>query len=186
MLETGDEWRSRGLWIGIAAMTFVVTLSNVLVQFPISDWLTWAAFTYPISFLVTDLTNRALGPRPARRVVYVGFAVAVILSIAFAGWRIALASGAAFLVAQLLDVYLFDRLRRAAWWRAPFLSSTLASALDTAVFFSLAFAGTQVPWVTLALGDYAVKLAMAGAMLLPFRALMSTIRARPADEALSS
>ena len=111
--------------------------------------------------------------------------MAVLLSIFFASPRIALASGAAFLCAQLLDVYVFDRLRRAAWWRAPFVSSTLGSALDTALFFSLAFVGTGIPWVTLALGDFAVKMAMALALLLPFRALMTAVRARPQDEALA-
>ncbi len=185
MSRQAASWGARGLWIGVLAMTVVVTLSNVLVQFQVNDWLTWAAFTYPVSFLVTDLTNRALGPRTARRVVYLGFAVAVLLSIYFAGPRIALASGAAFLFAQLLDVYVFDRMRRTAWWQAPFVSSTLASALDTAVFFSLAFAGTGVPWVTLAFGDYGVKLVMALAMLLPFRALMTTVRERAGDEALA-
>lgn len=161
-----------GFWIGVAAMSALVATSNVLVQYPINDWLTWAAFTYPACFLVTDLTNRALGPVAARRVVYVGFALGVVLSVSLATWRIGLASGTAFLVAQLLDVRIFDRLRQAAWWRAPLVSSSLASALDTALFFSLAFAGTGVPWVTLALGDFVVKLAMALAMLLPFRALM--------------
>ena len=165
--------RTTGFWIGVAAMTVIVTVSNVLVQYAINDWLTWAAFTYPISFLVTDLTNRALGPKVARSVVYVGFAVGVALSVHYATWRIGLASGTAFLVAQLLDVQIFDRLRRMIWWQAPLVSSSIASALDTTVFFSLAFAGTAVPWVTLGLGDYAVKLAMALAMLLPFRALMA-------------
>lgn len=169
-----------GFWIGVAAMSALVATSNVLVQFPINDWLTWAAFTYPICFLVTDLTNRALGPDAARRVVYVGFALGVVLSVSLASWRIGLASGTAFLVAQLLDVKIFDRLRQATWWQAPLVSSTLASALDTALFFSLAFVGTGVPWVTLALGDFAVKLAMALAMLLPFRALMSATRPRAA------
>jgi len=161
-----------GLAAGVIAMTIIVTGSNVAVQFPINDWLTWGALTYPISFLVTDLTNRALGPTTARRVVYAGFMVAVALSIFLATWRIALASGTAFLLAQLLDIAIFDRLRRAPWWQAPFVSSTLASALDTALFFSLAFAGTGLPWLTWGLGDYAAKLLMAVAMLLPFRVLM--------------
>jgi len=112
----------RGLAVGVAAMTVIVTGSNIAVQFPINDWLTWGALTYPVSFLVTDLTNRALGPAKARRVVYAGFAVAIALSIFLATWRIALASGTAFLLAQLLDIAIFDRLRRAAWWRAPFVS----------------------------------------------------------------
>ena len=172
---------TRGVLLGILAMTVIVTVSNVAVQFPINDWLTWGALTYPVSFLVTDLTNRALGTASARRVVYVGFTVAVVLSVAVAGWRIAAASGLAFLLAQLLDIAIFDRLRRAAWWHAPFVSSILASALDTAVFFALAFAGTGLPWVTWALGDYGVKLAMALALLLPFRAAMRWVRPQAAD-----
>ena len=150
------------------AMVVVVAASNYLVQFPLNDWLTWAAFTYPVSFLVTDLVNRFLGPRPARRVVYIGFALAVMLSLWLATPRIALASGGAFLVAQLLDVRVFDRLRRGVWWRAPLVSSALASAVDTALFFGLAFAGTGLPWVTWAIGDLGVKLLVAFALLLPF------------------
>lgn len=171
-------WRE--LRLPIAAMVVIVTASNVLVQFPINAWLTWAAFSYPVSFLVSELTNRHFGPARTRLVVYVGFALAVILSIYAAGWRIGLASGTAFLCAQLLDVTLFDRLRRLAWWKAPFVSASLASALDTVVFFGLAFGGTEVPWVTLALGDYAVKLTMASALLVPYRALMAHITALPA------
>ncbi len=160
-----------------AAMAAVVVASNVLVQFPVNDWLTWGAFTYPVAFLVTDLTNRRLGPEAARRVAVAGFVAAVLLSIWLATPRIALASGTAFLTAQLLDVTLFDRLRRRPWWQAPLASSTLASTWDTAVFFSLAFAGTGLPWVTWAVGDLGVKLAMALALLIPFRALMGS---RPA------
>jgi uncharacterized PurR-regulated membrane protein YhhQ (DUF165 family) len=163
--------------IPFAAMAAVVVASNVLVQFPVNDWLTWGAFTYPIAFLVTDLTNRRLGPEAARRVAVAGFVAAVILSIWLATPRIALASGTAFLTAQLLDVTLFDRLRRRPWWQAPLASSTLASVWDTAVFFSLAFAGTGLPWITWAIGDLGVKLAMALALLIPFRALMGS---RPA------
>jgi len=178
MSKSGYAVQMRGLAVGVAAMTVIVTGSNIAVQYPINDWLTWGALTYPVSFLVTDLTNRALGPRAARQVVYVGFAVAVILSIFLATWRIALASGTAFLLAQLLDIAIFDRLRRAAWWQAPFVSSTLASALDTALFFTLAFAGTGLPWMTWGLGDYAAKLFMALALLLPFRALMGLVMAK--------
>ena len=168
---------SRGVMLGVAAMTVIVAASNVLVQYPINDWLTWGAFTYPVAFLVTDLTNRALGAAKARQVVYAGFALAVVLSIVLATPRIAIASGLAFLVAQLLDVYIFDRMRRTArWWTPPLVSSSIASAVDTALFFSVAFVGTGVPWVTLGLGDYAVKLALALAMLIPFRALMHFAR----------
>ncbi len=171
-----DSLRLRGFWIGVTAMIVIVTGANIAVQYPINDWLTWGAFTYPVSFLVTDLTNRNMGPAVARRVVYVGFVLGVALSFYFAGWRIALASGSAFLVAQLLDVQIFDRLRRGIWWRAPFISSTLASVIDTALFFGLAFAGTGLPWVTWAIGDYGVKLAMALGLLIPFRALMPSVR----------
>lgn len=164
-----------GMGVGILSMVLVVTISNVAVQYPINDWLTYGALTYPIAFLVTDLTNRALGVAPARKVVYAGFAVAVGLSIWLATPRIALASGAAFLIAQLLDISIFDRLRRGNWWRAPLISSTLASFLDTALFFSLAFAGTGLPWVTWAIGDYGVKIAVALALLIPFRLALKAI-----------
>ncbi|HEY9568988.1 MAG TPA: VUT family protein [Thalassobaculum sp.] len=160
---------------GAGAMGLVVLVSNIAVNHPINDWLTWGAITYPIAFLVTDLTNRILGAGPARRVVYVGFAVGVALSVAFADVRIALASGSAFLLAQLLDIWIFDRLRRQTWWKAPIVSSLVASALDTAVFFSAAFAFTEVPWVTLAVGDYGAKLTMAAVLLAPFRAFLSAL-----------
>ncbi len=152
-------------------MALIVTASNVLVQFPINDWLTWGAFAYPISFLITDLANRSLGPRAAVRVVIAGFAVAVALSAAFATPRIAIASGSAFLIAQLFDVYVFDRLRRRTWWMPPLVSSLLGSAIDTILFFTLAFAMTGLPWVTWAIGDFGVKVAMALAMLIPFGVL---------------
>ena len=189
----------------VAAMAAVVVLSNVLVQFPVravlgpvdlADTLTWGAFTYPIAFLVTDLVNRRLGPTAARRVVVIGFLIAVLLSIALASPRIAIASGSAFLVAQLLDVSVFDRLRAGAWWRAPLASSALGSLVDTLIFFSLAFApafamldlgnepgslgfpapllgvGPDVPlWISLALGDLIVKGIVALALLGPYGAL---------------
>ncbi len=158
---------------GVVAMAVVVAVSNYLVQFQINDWLTWASFTYPVAFLVTDLINRRLGPGPARRVVYVGFACGVALSLVASTPRIALASGTAFLLAQLADVWLYNRLRRlATWWQTPLISSAVASVLDTVLFFSLAFAFTEVPWVTLAIGDYGAKIAVACAMLIPFRYLM--------------
>ena len=195
----------------IAAMTIVVVASNVLVQYPfrhfgLQDVLTWGAFTYPVAFLVTDLTNRRFGPGAARRVVAAGFAAAVILSIWLATPRIAIASGCAFLAAQLLDVAIFDRLRRQAWWRAPLISSLVGSVLDTVIFFGLAFAaafavldtgfglldgslGMAVPfmggeaplWVSLALGDLGVKTLIALAMLAPYGALLSILKpVRPA------
>lgn len=157
----------------VVAMTIVVVASNWLVQFPINDVLTWGAITYPFSFLITDLTTRLQGPERARRVVWVGFALAVMLSLWLATPRIALASGAAFVVGQLLDIQLFQRLRRGSWWRAPLVSSTLGSVVDTSLFFSLAFAGTDLPWVTLALGDLGVKLLLAVLALAPFRAVLA-------------
>ena len=136
----------------ILAMAAVIVLSNVLVQHPINDWLTWGAFSFPVVFLVTDLTNRSLGPTAARRVAWVGFALAVVVSLLLAPWRIALASGSAFILAQILDISLFNRLRRLSWWKAPLLGSLAASVLDTAVFFFLAFAGTDLDWTLLAAG----------------------------------
>jgi hypothetical protein len=186
-----DAERATVLW-GAAAMAAVVAASNVLVQYPVGPFLTWGAFTYPFAFLATDLVNRRSGPAAARRVVVVGFAAAVALSVWLATPRIALASGTAFLAAQLLDVALFDRLRRGAWWRAPLVSSAAGSAVDTALFFSLAFSATlamgwpvdewavapaplmglgpEAPfWVSLALGDFAVKIAMSLVALGPYR-----------------
>lgn len=186
---------------GVAAMAALVTASNILVQYPVGDFLTWGAFTYPFAFLVTDLTNRRFGPAAARRVVLVGFAVAVALSVALATPRIAIASGSAFLLAQLLDVAVFDRLRAGAWWRAPLTSSLLGSALDTALFFTLAFSaqaaflgpdepwaleaapllgvGPAAPfWVSLAVGDFCVKLLIALAALGPYRAISRGLAVR--------
>lgn len=157
----------------LAAMTVIVVASNWLVQFPINDVLTWGAITYPFSFLVTDLTTRLHGPVQARKVVAAGFGLAVVLSMWLATPRIALASGAAFLAGQLLDIQVFQRLRSGSWWRAPLVSSTAGSVIDTALFFSLAFAGTSLPWVTLALGDLAVKLLIAVLALVPFRAVLA-------------
>jgi uncharacterized PurR-regulated membrane protein YhhQ (DUF165 family) len=167
MNDRATPWGALG--IGVLAMVVVVTSANVLVQFPINDWLTWGAFTYPVSFLVTDLCNRVLGARNARRVVYAGFVAAVALSMTLATPRIAVASGTAFLLAQVLDVQIFDRLRDAElWWTPPLVSSAIASAVDTVLFFAIAFAGTPVPWVSLAAGDYVVKIALALLMLVPF------------------
>lgn len=204
-----------GFALAVAAMAAIVAASNVLVQYPVqarlgavnlADLLTWGAFTYPFSFLVTDLTNRSLGPAVARRVVLTGFAIAVVLSIWLATPRIAIASGTAFLVAQLLDVAIFHRLRTGAWWRAPVVSTTVGSIVDTALFFSLAFAATfsmlgenppfftaPTPllgvfsgltpplWVSLALGDLVVKLLLAGLALVPYRLVLGLLRPwRPA------
>jgi uncharacterized PurR-regulated membrane protein YhhQ (DUF165 family) len=154
-------------------MACVIALSNWLVQWPINDWLTWGAFSYPLVFLVTDLTNRALGPQTARRVAWVGFAFAVAISLALGPWRIALASGTAFIVAQLLDIGVFNRWRAQAWWKAPLIGSLVASVVDSAVFFFLAFAGEAgLNWVQLAAGDLAVKALMAALLLAPYRALL--------------
>jgi len=164
------------LALPVAAMAAVIVLSNVLVQHPINDWLTWGAFSYPLVFLVTDLTNRALGPQMARRVAFVGFGIAVLLSLWLADWRIALASGAAFLLAQLLDISVFNRWRQASWWKAPLIGSLVASVVDTAVFFFLAFAGTDMNWLMLAAGDLAVKALMAALLLAPYRALLPRLQ----------
>jgi queuosine precursor transporter len=171
-----------GLVAGMSAMGVVVLASNIAVNYPINDWLTWGALIYPIAFLVTDLVNRIFGPKPARKVVYAGFATGVVLSLWFADQRIALASGTAFLTAQLLDIWVFDRLRQQSWWKAPVVSSLLSSALDTALFFSLAFYATGLPWVTWAIGDYGAKLAMAAVLLVPFRAFIALLPQRFAQD----
>ncbi|TWG95995.1 hypothetical protein L598_002800000500 [Mesorhizobium sp. J18] len=198
--------RPQSLWPFMAAMVVVVTASNFLVQFPfghfgLGEILTWGAFTYPIAFLINDLTNRRFGPAAARRIVIVGFAIAVVLSVWLASPRIAIASGTAFLAAQLLDTAIFDRLRRQTWWRAPLISTMIGSVLDTILFFSLAFAarfafldtafglpdnslafpvslfGLDVPlWVSLGLGDFSVKVLIGLAMLVPYGALLSLLR----------
>lgn len=152
----------------VLAMIIIVASANYLVQFPINNWLTWGALTYPISYFITDLTNRLRGPRDARRVVWIGFALAVIVSALLASPRIAIASGTAFIVSQMLDIAVFDRLRQKGWWQPPLFSSAVGSAVDTLLFFALAFYATGVPWVTLAIGDYGVKLAIALIMLLPW------------------
>ena len=176
------------------AMTFVVVASNILVQYPfeplgLGDYLTWGAFTYPVAFLVTDLTNRRYGAGTARRLVAVGFVIAVALSIWLATPRIALASGTAFLVGQLLDITVFNRFRRQSWWRAPLIGSVFGSVIDTALFFSLAFAGDvemsgpvdfvglSLPlWQSLAICDFLVKMLLALLALLPYGALLRAIR----------
>jgi len=171
------------LWLPVTAMIVIVVASNILVQFPINDWFTWGTFSFPLAFLVTDLTNRRLGPAAARRVIYAGFPVAVLLSALLGGvvtdpamaLRVAAASGFAFLMGQVLDVAIFDRMRRARWWQTPLVSSAFASAVDTIVFFAGTFAGTPVPWQQLALGDFGVKLVMGVLLLVPYRALMAAV-----------
>ena len=168
---------------GIAAMVVVVLASNYLVQFPINDWLTWGAFTYPVAYLVSDLLNRRFGPSLARRVAWLGFAVAVAASLAVAPARIAAASGVAFIASQLLDIGIFHRLRRGNWWRAPLVATVIAAVLDSIVFWGIAFAGTDGPWLTWALGDLGVKLAVGVFMLLPFRLLIGRAAADNANTA---
>lgn len=160
------------LLLAVLAMGAVVLGSNVLVQYPINDWLTWGAFSYPIAFLVSNLINRRFGPQAARRVAWAGFAVAVVLSVWIATPRIAVASCSAFIVAQLLDITVFDRLRAGNWWRAPMVATTCSATVDTAIFWSIAFAGSQLPWISWAAGDLAVKLAIGVCLLAPFRALL--------------
>jgi uncharacterized PurR-regulated membrane protein YhhQ (DUF165 family) len=161
--------KHRYLLAPIVAMFCITTSSNFLVEIPINQWLTWGAFTYPFSFLVTELTNYYYGPRPARTVVYAGFCFAIVVTFSLMNQRIALAGSTAFLVAQLLDIAVFNKLRRGAWWLAPWTASVSASFIDTAIFFSVAFIGEDIPWVTLAIGDFAVKLIMDLCLLLPFR-----------------
>jgi len=200
---------------GILAMAAVVVASNILVQVLFGQWLTWGAFTYPLAFLVTDVMNRVYGVSAARRVVFIGFLVGVGCSLIgtqimgefgpLVTLRIALGSGLAFLVAQLLDVAIFDRLRRGAWWHAPVWSSVIGSSVDTALFFSIAFsarlswlepgndvswAGEMLPllgagptaplWVSLAVADWGVKLAIALVALIPFRIITRKLIAQVA------
>ncbi len=168
---------SRGALVGgILAMAAVVAAANYAVLHPINDWLTWGHFVFPLAFLVTDLINRLFGPVAARRVVWVSFVLAVAASAVIAGPRIALASGTAFLVGQLVDVEVFDRLRKGLWWRAPVLSSAVASTIDTALFYSLAFAGSGGSWVQWAATDLAVKLLMILPLLAPFVLLVRRFR----------
>ena len=164
------------LWRPILAMLIVIASSNYLVQFPINDWLTWGAFTFPVAFLVTDLTNRAVGAKAARRVAWVGFAIAVVVSLGLAPWRIAVASGIAFIIGQLLDIVAFNRLRTMSWWKAPFIGSLVASVIDTGLFFFLAFAGSDMDWLTLAAGDLSIKWLMAAVLLAPYRAMLPRLQ----------
>jgi uncharacterized PurR-regulated membrane protein YhhQ (DUF165 family) len=164
------------LWRPILAMLVVITSSNYLVQFPINDWLTWGAFTFPVAFLVTDLTNRAVGNSAARRVAWAGFAIAVLVSLAVAPWRIAVASGLAFILGQMLDIVAFNKLRAMAWWKAPLIGSAVASVLDTSVFFFLAFAGTDMNWLMFAAGDLSIKWLMAAVLLAPYRVMLPRLQ----------
>lgn len=170
-------------------MGVVVLSSNYLVQFPIKYYgleeiLTYGAFSYPIAFLITDLANRSYGKMIARKIVYIGFAIGISFTLLFStnfadfiSVRIAIGSGAAFLVAQLLDVQIFDQLRKKKWFVAPLTSSFIGSTVDTFLFFSISFYATGIPWVTLSLGDLAVKIFVALVMLIPFRLLLGTLKA---------
>ena len=198
---------SKPILVGVVAMAVVVVLSNILVQHLFGNWLTLAAFTYPIAFLITDVTNRKFGTKKARQVVFTGFVVGVICTViasqmtnadgyALTTLRIAIGSGTAFLIAQLVDVSVFDKFRRKVWWRAPLASTLVGSTLDTVLFFSIAFSsvfafidpsdpngwaldlvpllgvGPMLPlWVSLAAADFIVKLSLALIALMPFRIL---------------
>ena len=170
-------------------MGVVVLSSNYLVQFPIKYYgleeiLTYGAFSYPIAFLITDLANRSYGKLVARKIVYIGFAIGISFTLIFStnfadliSVRIAIGSGTAFLVAQLLDVQIFDQLRKRKWFIAPLTSSLIGSTIDTFLLFSISFYATGIPWVTLSLGDLAVKIIVALIMLIPFRLLLGTFKA---------
>ena len=169
-------------------MGLVVLTSNFLVQFPVKAYgleeiLTYGAFSYPIAFLITDLANRSFGKLAARKIVYLGFMIGVIFTLFFStnyadliSIRIAIGSGTAFLIAQLLDVQIFDRLRKKKWFIAPLGSSIVGSTVDTFLFFSISFYGTGIPWFTLSLGDLSVKLIVGLVMLIPFRLLLGTLK----------
>ena len=169
-------------------MGVVVLSSNYLVQFPINYYglneiLTYGAFSYPIAFLITDLANRSFGKYIARKIVYLGFIIGVGFTIFFStdfadliSIRIAIGSGTAFFIAQLIDVQIFDKLRKKKWFIAPLISSIIGSSIDTFLFFSISFYGTDVPWITLSLGDLAVKIIVALVMLIPFRMLLKTFK----------
>jgi uncharacterized integral membrane protein (TIGR00697 family) len=169
-------------------MGVVVLSSNYLVQFPIQYYgleeiLTYGAFSYPVAFLITDLANRSYGKLVARKIVYIGFAIGISFTLIFStnfadliSVRIAIGSGTAFLVAQLLDVQIFDKFRKREWFIAPLTSSLIGSTVDTFLFFSISFYATGIPWVTLSLGDLAVKILVALVMLIPFRILLGTLK----------
>ena len=179
---------NRFFFILAFSMALIVTISNYLVQFPINyfglqDIFTYGAFSYPIAFLITDLTNRRYGKTIARKVVYIGFILGVVLTLYFStnfsnfiSIRIAVGSGTAFLIAQLLDVQVFDKLRKRVWFVAPLASSLIGSCVDTFLFFSIAFYGTGVNWIMLSFGDLFVKIFVALIMLIPFRIFILRVR----------
>ena len=166
----------------------IVLISNYLVQFPVNNYglqdiLTYGAFTYPVAFLITDLSNRFYGKIVAKKIVYIGFFIGVSFSLFFStnfsdliSVRIAIGSGTAFIVAQLLDVQIFDKLRNEKWFVAPLTSSFIGSAVDTFLFFSISFYGTGAPWITLSLGDLVIKILVTLIMLIPFRLLIGNTK----------
>ena len=170
-------------------MGVIVLVSNYLVQFPIKYYgfeeiLTYGAFSYPVAFLITDLANRSYGKVAAKKIVYFGFAIGILFTIFFStnfsdliSIRIAIGSGTAFIVAQLLDVQIFDKLRQKKWFVAPLTSSFVGSTVDTFIFFLISFYGTEIPWISLSLGDLSVKILVALVMLIPFRLLLGTFKA---------
>ena len=169
-------------------MAVIICSSNYLVQFPVQylnleNILTYGAFTYPVAFLITDLANRRYGKNTAKKIVYIGFILGIFLTLYFStnysdsiSIRIAVGSGSAFLVAQLIDVYIFDRLRNKIWFAAPLASSLIGSTIDTFLFFGIAFYGTNINWITLSFGDLSVKFLIALIMLIPFRFLINYIQ----------
>ena len=180
--------KNKSFFIFAFSMAFVVVLSNYLVQFPVKyfsleNLLTYGALSYPVAFLITDLSNRRYGKKTAKKIVYFGFTLGVFLTLYFStnysdliSVRIAVGSGTAFLVAQLIDVNIFDRLRDKIWFAAPLVSSLIGSTVDTFLFFSISFYGTGINWVTLSFGDLFVKIFVALMMLIPFRFLLSHIQ----------
>ena len=180
--------KNRFFFILALFMALIITLSNYLVQFPfdhfgLENLLTYGAFSYPVAFLITDLANRRYGKNIARKIVYIGFILGVILTLCFStdfsnliSKRIAVASGVAFLSAQLFDIKIFDKLRKKIWYAAPLTSSVVGSVVDTFLFFSIAFYGTEIDWLTLSFGDLLVKIFVALVMLIPFKILISRIQ----------
>ena len=189
---------NRVFFILAFSMAVIVALSNYLVQFPVKymnlqDLFTYGAFSYPIAFLITDLANRRYGKVIARKIVYIGFILGLVLTLYFStdfsnliSKRIAIASGTAFLIAQLLDVQVFDKLRKKVWFVAPLVSSLVGSVIDTFLFFSIAFYGTGINWVTLSFGDLFVKIFVALVMLIPFRILLSSVNEIETVEKISA
>jgi len=189
--------KNRFFFILAFLMAFVIVLSNYLVQFPIhymnlQEVFTYGAFSYPVAFLITDLANRSYGKIIARKIVYLGFILGLVLTLYFStdfsnliSKRIVAASGTAFLVAQLLDVQIFDKLRRKVWFIAPLVSSLIGSIIDTFLFFSIAFYGTGINWITLSLGDLSVKIFVALLMLIPFRLLLYRVKEIGSEKKIS-